>query len=115
MDLDSTKERRKPQVKPKGQGKECYNCSKEGHFAKDYKKSKKETRKEIRVMLEFPEIDYNNYQVEDSQEDKWSKVKIIEYSWDSSSQLPKVPTVPEKDDNRILEYISETLTSGILD
>jgi hypothetical protein len=31
-------------------------------------------------MSEFPEINYNNYQVEDSQEDKWSKVEIIEYS-----------------------------------
>jgi hypothetical protein len=66
MDLDSTEERRKPQVKPKGQGKECYNCGKEGHFAKDYKKSRKETRKEIRAMSEFPEINYDNCQVEDS-------------------------------------------------
>jgi hypothetical protein len=85
MDLDSTEERRKPQVKPKGQGKECYNCSKEGHFAKDYKKSRKETRKEIRAMSEFPEINYDNCQVEDSQEDKWLKVKTIKYSWDGSS------------------------------
>jgi hypothetical protein len=66
MDLDSTKERRKPQVKPKGQGKECYNYGKEGYFTKDYKKLRKETRKEIRVISEFPEIDYNNCQVEDS-------------------------------------------------
>jgi hypothetical protein len=85
MDLDSTEERRKPQVKPKGQGKECYNYSKEGHFIKDYKKSRKETRKEIRVILEFPEINYNNCQVEDSQEDKWSKIETIKYSWDGSS------------------------------
>jgi hypothetical protein len=61
MDLDSTKERRKPQVKLKGQDKEYYNYSKEGYFTKDYKKSRKETRKEIRAMSEFPEIDYDNY------------------------------------------------------
>jgi hypothetical protein len=115
MDLDGTKEQRKPQVKPKGQGKECYNYGKEGHFTKDYKKSRKETRKEIRAMSEFPEINYNNYQVEDSQEDEWSKVETIEYSWDGSSQLPKAPTVPEKDDDGMLEYISKALTSGILD
>jgi hypothetical protein len=66
IDLDNTKERRKPQVKLKGQGKECYNYGKEGYFTKDCKKSRKETRKEIRVMLEFPKIDYNNCQVEDS-------------------------------------------------
>jgi hypothetical protein len=66
-------------------------------------------------MSEFPEINYNNYQVEDSQEDKWSKVETIKYSWDSSSQLPKVPTVPEKNDNRMLEYISKISTSDILD
>jgi hypothetical protein len=66
MDLDSTKERRKPQVKLKGQGKEYYNYGKEGHFAKDYKKSRKETRKEIRATLEFPKINYDNCQVEDS-------------------------------------------------
>jgi hypothetical protein len=82
---------------------------------KDYKKSRKETRKEIRAMSEFPEINYNNCQVEDSQEDKWSKVETIEYSWDGSSQLPKVPTVPEKDDNGMLEYISEISTSDTLD
>jgi hypothetical protein len=80
MDLDSTKEQRKPQVKPKGQGKECYNYSKEEHFTKDYKKLRKETRKEIRATSEFPKINYNNYQVEDSQEDKWSQVKTIKYS-----------------------------------
>jgi hypothetical protein len=115
MDLDSTKERRKPQVKPKGQGKEYYNYGKEGHFAKDCKKLRKEIRKEIRAMLEFPKINYNNYQVEDSQEDEWLKVETIKYSWDSSSQLPKVPTVPEKDNDRILEYISEASTSGTCD
>jgi hypothetical protein len=65
-------------------------------------------------MLEFPKIDYDNCQVEDSQEDEWSKVETIKYSWDGSSQLPKVPIVPEKDNNRMLEYISKTLTSGIL-
>jgi hypothetical protein len=43
------------------------------------------------------------------------KVETIKYSWDGSSQLPKAPTVPEKDNNRMLEYISKTLTSGILD
>jgi hypothetical protein len=85
MDLDNTKEQKKPQVKPKGWGKEYYNYSKEGHFTKDYKKLRKETRKEIRAMSEFPEINYNNCQVEDSQEDKWSKVKTIKYSWDGSS------------------------------
>jgi hypothetical protein len=42
------------------------------------------------------------------------KVKTIKYSWDGSSQLPKAPTVPEKDNNRILEYISKILTSGTL-
>jgi hypothetical protein len=61
MDLDGTKEQRKPQVKLKGQGKEYYNYSKEGHFTKDYKKSRKKIRKEIRAMLEFPKINYNNY------------------------------------------------------
>jgi hypothetical protein len=61
MDLDSTKEWKKPQVKLKGQGKECYNYGKEGHFIKNYKKSRKETRKEIRAMSEFPKINYNNY------------------------------------------------------
>jgi hypothetical protein len=60
MDLDGTEERRKPQVKLKGWGKECYNCGKEGYFIRDYKKLRKETRKEIRAMLEFPEIDYDN-------------------------------------------------------
>jgi hypothetical protein len=65
-------------------------------------------------MSEFPEINYNNYQVENSQEDKWSKVKTIKYSWDGSSQLPEVPIVPKKDNNRMLEYISKTLTSGTL-
>jgi hypothetical protein len=115
MDLDGTEEQRKPQVKLKRQCKECYNYSKKGYFAKDYKKSRKETRKEIRIISEFPKINYNNYQVEDSQEDEWSKVKTIKYSWDGSSQLPKAPTVPKKDDDRILEYISKTLTSGILD
>jgi hypothetical protein len=82
---------------------------------KDYKKSRKETRKEIRAISEFPEINYNNYQVEDSQEDEWSKVETIKYSWDGSSQLPEVPTVPEKNDDRMLEYISEASTSGTLD
>jgi hypothetical protein len=43
------------------------------------------------------------------------KVKTIKYSWDSSSQLPEIPTVPEKDDDRMLEYINETSTSGTLD
>jgi hypothetical protein len=66
-------------------------------------------------MLEFPKINYNNCQVEDSQEDEWLKVETIEYSWDGSSQLPEVPTVPEKDNNRMLEYISKALTSGTLD
>jgi hypothetical protein len=66
-------------------------------------------------MSEFLKINCNNYQVEDSQEDEWSKVETIKYSWDGSSQLPKAPMVPEKDNNRILEYISKTLTSGILD
>jgi hypothetical protein len=42
------------------------------------------------------------------------KVETIEYSWDGSSQLPKAPIVPEKDDNGMLEYISKILTSGIL-
>jgi hypothetical protein len=65
--------------------------------------------------LEFPEINYDNCQVEDSQEDKWSKVETIKYSWDGSSQLPEAPIVPEKDNNRMLEYISKALTSGILD
>jgi hypothetical protein len=65
-------------------------------------------------MSEFPKINYDNYQVEDSQEDEWLKVKTIKYSWDGSSQLPEVPTVPEKDNNRILEYISKILTSNIL-
>jgi hypothetical protein len=65
-------------------------------------------------MSEFPEINYNNYQVEDSQEDEWLKVKTIKYSWDGSSQLPKAPIIPEKDDDRILEYISKILTSNIL-
>jgi hypothetical protein len=31
-------------------------------------------------MSEFPKINYNNCQVEDSQEDKWSKVETIKYS-----------------------------------
>jgi hypothetical protein len=115
MDLDGTKEQRKPQVKPKGQGKECYNYSKEGYFTKDCKKLRKEIRKEIRVILEFPKINYDNCQVEDNQKDEWSKVKTIKYSWDSSSQLPEAPIVPEKDNNRILEYISKILTSGIFD
>ena len=65
-------------------------------------------------MSEFPEINYDNYQVEDSQEDKWSKVETIKYSQDGSSQLPKAPIVPKKDNDRILEYISKILTSGIL-
>jgi hypothetical protein len=47
---------------------------------KDYKKSRKETRKEIRAILEFPEINYDNYQVEDNQEDEWLKVETIKYS-----------------------------------
>jgi hypothetical protein len=47
---------------------------------KDYKKLRKETKKEIRAISEFPKINYDNYQVEDSQEDKWSKVKTIKYS-----------------------------------
>jgi hypothetical protein len=64
-------------------------------------------------MSEFPKINYNNYQVEDSQEDEWSKVKTIKYSWDGSSQLPKVPIVPEKDNDRMLEYISKASTSDI--
>jgi hypothetical protein len=42
------------------------------------------------------------------------KVKTIKYSWDGSSQLPKVPIVPKKDDNRMLEYISKILTSSTL-
>jgi hypothetical protein len=42
------------------------------------------------------------------------QVETIKYSWDGSSQLPKAPTVPEKDDG-MLEYISKTLTSGTLD
>jgi hypothetical protein len=66
-------------------------------------------------MSEFPEINYDNYQVEDSQEDKWSKVKTIKYSWDGSSQLPEVPIVPEKDDDGMLEYISKASTSGTHD
>jgi hypothetical protein len=40
------------------------------------------------------------------------KVETIKYSWDGSSQLPEVPMVPEKDDDRMLEYISKVLTSG---
>jgi hypothetical protein len=47
---------------------------------KDCKKLRKETRKEIRAILEFPEINYDKCQVEDSQEDEWSKVKTIKYS-----------------------------------
>jgi hypothetical protein len=31
-------------------------------------------------MSEFPKINYDNCQVEDSQEDEWSKVKTIKYS-----------------------------------
>jgi hypothetical protein len=81
---------------------------------KDYKKLRKETRKEIRATLEFPKINYDNCQVEDSQEDKWLKVKTIKYSWDGSSQLPEVPTVPKKDNDRMLEYISKASTNGIL-
>jgi hypothetical protein len=37
---------------------------------KDYKKLRKEIKKEIRAISEFPEINYDNCQVEDSQEDE---------------------------------------------
>jgi hypothetical protein len=53
-------------------------------------------------MLEFPKIKYNNKQVEDSQGNGWSNIETI--SWDSSSQMPKVPKVPETNSNN-LEYI----------
>jgi hypothetical protein len=43
------------------------------------------------------------------------KVETIKYSWDGSSQLPEVPMVPEKDDDRMLEYISKASTSNTCD
>jgi hypothetical protein len=53
-------------------------------------------------MLEFPKIDYNNKQVEDSQSKDWSNPETI--SWDGSSQMPKMPEVPETNSDN-LEYI----------
>jgi hypothetical protein len=53
-------------------------------------------------MSEFPKINYNNKQVEDSQGNDWSNIETI--SWDSSSQMPKVPKVPETNSDN-LKYI----------
>ena len=53
-------------------------------------------------MLEFPEINYNNKQVEDSQGKDQLNLKTI--SQDSSSQMPKVPEVPKINSDN-LKYI----------
>ena len=53
-------------------------------------------------MSEFPEINYNNEQVEDSQGKDWSNLETI--SWDGSSQMPEVPEVPEMNSDN-LKYI----------
>ena len=80
MDLDATNE--KPSYQTKGQQKfknirfiedhkyknkgNYYTYSKPGHFAQYCKKQKRRNNaKEIRAILEFPIIEYNN-QVEES-------------------------------------------------
>jgi hypothetical protein len=53
-------------------------------------------------MSEFPKINYDNKQVEDSQSKDWLNLETI--SWDGSSQMPEVPKVLETNSNN-LKYI----------